>query len=58
VTRRWLPRWSNHHEPESWIINPWRFRSGLLDAMWFLWAFMPWEFFERFGVLLSVRQFI
>ena len=57
-TPRWLPRWSNYHEPESWNINPRRFRAGLLDAMWFLWAFMLWEVFEEFGLLVWFRQLI
>jgi len=55
-TPRWLPRWSNFHEPESWNINPRRFRGGLLDAMWFLWAFMIWKIFEEFGALQWIRS--
>lgn len=55
-TPRWLPRWPNFHEPESWTINPRRFRAGLLDAMWFLWAFMLWEVFEEFGILQWIRS--
>ena len=54
-TPRWLPRWSNFHEPESWIINPKRFRTGLRESMWFLWAFMLWEVFEEFGILQWLR---
>ena len=56
-TPRWLPRWANYHEPDSWIVNPRRFRAGLLDAQWFLWAFMLWEFFEESGILLWARNF-
>ena len=56
ATPRWLPRWSNFHEPETWTINPQRFRAGLLNAMWFLWAFMLWEVFEEFGILLWLRS--
>ena len=55
ATPRWFPRWSNFHEPESWTIDPRRFRAGLLDAMWFLWAFMLWEVFEEFGILQWLR---
>jgi len=55
-TPRWLPRWSNFHEPESWTINPRRFRAGLRESMWFLWAFMLWEVFEEFGILLWLRS--
>jgi len=54
-TPRWLPRWSNFHEPESWTINPKRFRTGLRESMWFLWAFMLWEVFEEFGILQWLR---
>lgn len=56
ATPRWIPRWSLYHEPETWNINPRRFRAGLLDAMWFLWAFMLWEVFEEFGVLQWARS--
>jgi protein-S-isoprenylcysteine O-methyltransferase Ste14 len=55
ATPRWFPRWSNFHEPESWNINPRRFRDGLLDAMWFLWAFMLWEVLEEFHILQWIR---
>lgn len=55
ATPRWLPRWSNFHEPESWNIDPRRFRAGLLDAMWFLWAFLLWEIFEEFGILQWIQ---
>jgi len=56
-TPRWLPRWSNFHEPESWTIKPQRFRTGLRESMWFLWAFMLWEVFEEFGILQWIRSF-
>jgi protein-S-isoprenylcysteine O-methyltransferase Ste14 len=56
ATPRWLPRWSNFHEPETWTINPKRFRTGLRESMWFLWAFMLWEVFEEFGILLWLRS--
>ena len=55
ATPRWFPRWSNFHEPESWSINPPRFRAGLLDVMWFLWAFLIWEILEESGALQWIR---
>ncbi len=51
VTPRWIPRWSNFHEPETWTVVPRRFRAGLLSNMWFLWAFLVWEVFEEFRLL-------
>jgi protein-S-isoprenylcysteine O-methyltransferase Ste14 len=56
ATPRWFPRWSNYHEPESWNINPRRFRAGLLDAMWFLWAFLIWEVLKESGALQWIRS--
>jgi protein-S-isoprenylcysteine O-methyltransferase Ste14 len=56
ATPRWIPRWSNYHEPESWNINPRQFRAGLLDAMWFLWAFLTWDIFEKSGALQWIRN--
>ena len=56
ATPRWIPRWSNYHEPESWNINPRRFRAGLLDAMWFLWAFLIWDILEKSGALQWIRN--
>jgi len=50
-TPRWIPRWSNFHEPETWTIVPRRFRAGLLSNMWFLWAFLLWEVFEELRLL-------
>ena len=50
-TPRWIPRWSNFHEPETWTIIPRRFRAGLLSNMWFLWAFLVWEVFEELRLL-------
>jgi len=56
ATPRWIPRWSNFHEPESWSITPRRFRAGLLDAMWFLWAFLIWDILETSGTLQWIRS--
>lgn len=50
-TPRWIPRWSNFHEPATWTIIPRRFRAGLLSTMWFLWAFLIWEIFEELRLL-------
>jgi protein-S-isoprenylcysteine O-methyltransferase Ste14 len=50
-TPRWIPRWSNFHEPENLTIFPRRFRAGLLSTMWFLWAFLIWEVFEELRLL-------
>jgi protein-S-isoprenylcysteine O-methyltransferase Ste14 len=55
-TPRWIPRWSNFHEPETWTIVPRRFRAGLLSTMWFLWAYLLWEVFEEFGILEWLRS--
>ena len=56
TTPRWFPRWSNFHEAESWNINPRRFRAGLLDVMWFLWAFLIWKILEQSGALQWIRN--
>ena len=47
ATPRWIPDWSKFHEPDSWVISPYRFRKGLLDAMWFLWVYIIWEVIEE-----------
>jgi len=43
---RWLPDFSLYSEPETLSVEPRRIRKGILDAMWFLWAFALWEFIE------------
>lgn len=43
---RWLPDLSLYREPETLSVAPRRIRNGILDAMWFLWAFALWEFIE------------
>lgn len=35
---RFLPHWRLLVEPESYTVRPERFRSHLLDALWFVWA--------------------
>jgi protein-S-isoprenylcysteine O-methyltransferase Ste14 len=46
-TPRWLPSLRRFHEPSSLDVDPVRFRKGLLDATWFLWAFFLWEILEE-----------
>jgi len=43
---RWVPDWSLYKEPEIVFASPRHIRRGILDAMWFLWAFALWEFIE------------
>jgi protein-S-isoprenylcysteine O-methyltransferase Ste14 len=43
---RWLPDWSLYREPEKVQVSPRHLRKGILDAMWFLWAYALWEFIE------------
>jgi hypothetical protein len=43
---RWIPDWSLYREPETIVASPRHIRRGILDAMWFLWAFALWEFIE------------
>ena len=45
---RWIPDWSQYSEPEKVTVTPARVREGILDAMWFLWAF---AFVEMLDVL-------
>lgn len=45
---RWIPEWSLYSEPEKVTVTPGRVREGILDAMWFLWAF---AFVEMIDVL-------
>jgi len=45
---RWIPAWSKYSEPERLNITPARVRDGIVDAMWFLWAF---AFVEMVDVL-------
>ena len=56
---RWLPRWSLYREPDTLTLSPRYVRKAILDAMWFLWAFGIWEFFEAlqtFGLLPTFFQ--
>jgi len=44
---RWLPDFALYREPENLTVAPRHIRKGILDAMWFLWAFALWEFIEQ-----------
>lgn len=44
---RWVPDWSQYREPASIVVSPRHVRRGILDAMWFLWAYAIWEFIEQ-----------
>jgi protein-S-isoprenylcysteine O-methyltransferase Ste14 len=46
VVPRWVPRWSLYKEPASIVVDPARIRQGILDGMWYLWAFAFTEFLE------------
>lgn len=39
ATPRWIPRWALYTEPESIAVSPRKVRQGILDAMWYLWAY-------------------
>lgn len=39
ATPRWFPRWSLYAEPDSIAVSPRKVRQGILDAMWYLWAY-------------------
>ena len=45
---RWMPRWSLYDEPENIVVSTARVRHGMLDGMWYLWAF---AFTELLGAL-------
>jgi protein-S-isoprenylcysteine O-methyltransferase Ste14 len=45
-TPRWIPRPSLYSERGTVPVITAKMRSGLLDAMWFIWAFMLWEILE------------
>jgi protein-S-isoprenylcysteine O-methyltransferase Ste14 len=54
ATPRWLPRWSLYTEPESIPVSPRKVRQGILDAMWYLWAYafvQVLDLLHRHGIL-------
>ena len=44
---RWVPDWTLYREPPTIVAYPPHIRRGILDAMWFLWAYAIWEFIEE-----------
>ncbi len=46
-TPRWIPNFRLYREPQTLTINPAKIREGILDSMWFLWAFLLWEVLEQ-----------
>ncbi len=49
-TPRWIPNFKLYVEPGSILVDPRRVRLGILDAMWFIWAFFLWELLEGYRV--------
>jgi protein-S-isoprenylcysteine O-methyltransferase Ste14 len=45
-TPRWLPDFSLYQQPETLTLPPRKIAEGILDAMWFIWAFVLWELLE------------
>ncbi|MDD3603847.1 MAG: isoprenylcysteine carboxylmethyltransferase family protein [Kiritimatiellae bacterium] len=45
-TPRWIPDFRLYREPETMNVYPAKIREGILDAMWFIWAFFGWEALE------------
>jgi len=43
---RWIPRWSLYEEPEKVLVSTEKMRQGIIDAMWYLWAFAFVELIE------------
>ncbi len=39
ATPRWIPRWALYTEPQTITVSPRKVRQGILDAMWYLWAY-------------------
>lgn len=38
-TPRWIPRFSQYAEPQTIVVSPVKVRQGIIDAMWYLWAY-------------------
>jgi len=45
-TPRWIPDFRLYREPETMNVYPAKIREGMLDAMWFIWAYFGWESLE------------
>ncbi|MEW5767566.1 MAG: isoprenylcysteine carboxylmethyltransferase family protein [bacterium] len=50
-TPRWLPNFRLYTEPQTLTVSPLKIRKGILDAMWFIWAFFLWELLEELRVI-------
>lgn len=57
-TPRWIPDLRLYREPRTLVVHPANIRQGILDAMWFLWAFMLWEALEEFRHLGIVHTWL
>lgn len=55
-TPRWLPDFRQYREPESMTVSPRRIREGIVDAMWFIWAFFLWEILEELHLIGVLSQ--
>ncbi len=49
---RWVPSWPLYEAPETIVVSIDKVRQGLLDGMWYLWAF---AFTEILGILREYR---
>jgi len=45
-TPRWLPRFRAYHEPSTISVTPARIRAGILESMWFVWAYFILELLQ------------
>jgi len=45
---RWFPKLGFYREPQTVMVYAAKIRSGILQAMWFIWAFLLWEAIELF----------
>ena len=58
-TPRFFPRLRAFREPESYVVEPGRFRRAIGDVLWFVWAVGLIELFEslrEYGVLEPLIQ--
>ena len=52
-TPRWFPRFRLYHERATVPVFTAKIRAGILDAMWFIWAFLLWELIESLRSIVS-----
>ena len=45
-TPRWFPNFSLYQQPETLTVPPRKIGEAVLDAMWFIWAFVLWQLIE------------